>query len=90
MYKVGYPLWKVVARSGIPVALQINVEYDREARVFIATSKNLRGLVVEAATVDELVQETNNALDMLMENILRDGEHSPEPLFRFPRETALA
>ena len=90
MYKVGYPLWKVVARSGLPVTLQINVEYDKEARVFIATSKNLRGVVVEATTVNELVHETNNAVDMLMEDIVRDGKRFPEPLFHFPRGIAFA
>lgn len=65
MYKVGLPFWKTVARAGFPVALRINVSYDHDAKVFIATSNDLRGLVVEARSVDELVCETNDAIDML-------------------------
>ena len=71
MYRVGFPLWKVAARLNIPLLLKIDVARDREAGVFIATSQDLPGLVVEASSIDELFPEVYNCVDMLMEEHLK-------------------
>lgn len=61
MYKIGYPFWRLAARFGIPLRLRVNVAYDAEAKVFVATSSDLRGLVCGAQTIDELVKQVNFA-----------------------------
>ncbi len=83
MYKVGYPFWKAFARAGLPVSLRVDVLHDAEVDVFIATSPDLRGLVVEAKTVEELIQETNSAIEMLMEQYANGAPRTPHAWFNF-------
>ncbi len=73
MYRIGFPFWKQAARLGIPLNIRVDVLQDHEAEVFVATSKDLRGLVCEAATIDELVNEINNSINELLSIQLRDG-----------------
>lgn len=51
---------------GIPLKLRINVVRDEEAGVFVATSNDLRGLVCEAATMDELIKELQSSTHELL------------------------
>jgi hypothetical protein len=72
MYRIGYPFWKLLARCGVPMALRINVMHDDEAGVFVATSNDLRGLVCEAPTMDELLSEVKGATHELLKLQLHD------------------
>lgn len=90
MYKVGSPFWKTVARFGMPVSLRIDVHHDKEANVFIATSPDLRGLVVEAASLDELIHETKGAVEMLMSEYVHDSPRAAEAWFNFHGGQAIA
>jgi hypothetical protein len=49
---------RLFAKAGVPVFLKIEVIKDEEAGVFVATSPDLRGLVVEAESFEALVKET--------------------------------
>jgi hypothetical protein len=64
-YPVGFPFWKLVARSGIPVMITIEVRKDEEAGVYIAMNP-LIGLAVEADTLDALEIEVDSAIPELM------------------------
>lgn len=66
MYRIGLPFWKQLARLGVPLKLQIDVLHDEEAGVFVATSEDLRGLICEAPSIDELVKEVNIATGELL------------------------
>jgi predicted RNase H-like HicB family nuclease len=78
MYRVGFPLWKVAARLGVPMIIRLDVVRDKEAGVLIATSPDLRGLVAEAKTLEELFRAVNDCTDMLMEDELRQPlKHRP-------------
>jgi predicted RNase H-like HicB family nuclease len=90
MYKVGSPFWKTVARLGLPVSLRVDVRHDAEANVFIATSPDLDGLVVEASTLDDLVQETNGAVEMLMSEYVHGSPRAPEAWYNFHGVQAVA
>lgn len=81
MYRVGLPFWKFLARCGVPMHLRVIVQHDAESSVFVATSPDLKGLVVEAETMDELVIETRDVIDMLLDEHLSNGKHA-EPEFR--------
>lgn len=66
MYRVGLPFWKVIANLGFPISIRIYVMRDRDAGVFIAQSPDLRGLVVEAHTLESLKLEVQLCIDELL------------------------
>lgn len=85
MYRVGWLGWKAFARMGAPMLIKLEVVRDDEAGVFVCTSSDLSGLVVEAATVEELHKEVAGCVEMLMEDAL----HEPlkrKPLTAWPGE----
>jgi len=67
MYPVGWPLWKMLARMGVPLRFTLVVHFDSEARVFWAESPDLDGLVVEGADLEEVRREALLAADGLLE-----------------------
>ncbi len=67
MYRVGFPGWKLAARFNVPLMLRVNVAHDAESGVYIATSPDLAGLVVEGASKEALFDGVYDCVDMLME-----------------------
>jgi predicted RNase H-like HicB family nuclease len=57
---------------GVPLNIRVNVLKDEEAGVYVATSDDLKGLVCEAATMDELVQEVHSTTQELLEFYLEN------------------
>ncbi|NOS90177.1 MAG: DUF1902 domain-containing protein [Methylococcaceae bacterium] len=57
MYRLGWVFAALLAKMGIPLLIKVEIIHDKEANVYIATSSDLRGLVVEANTLDELEKE---------------------------------
>lgn len=77
MYRIGLPFWKHFARLGVPLNLRVDVLRDEEVGVFIATSRDLPGLVCEAKTMDELVGEVNSSINDLLEFHLAGAAQRP-------------
>lgn len=80
MYRVGFPLWKLAARLNVPLLVKLEVMHDKDARVFIVTSPDLKGLVVEAPDhtgAEAMHKEIHGCVEMLMEEML---SHVPKPL----------
>lgn len=46
---------------------QVNLEYDDEAKVWLATSKDIVGLVLESESLDKLIGKVLNATPELVE-----------------------
>lgn len=67
MYMAGWPFWTVFARRGARILFRVRIEHDSEASVYIASSPDLKGLVVEAETLDELKREAEDCIAMLMD-----------------------
>lgn len=67
MYRVGFPFWKFLARRGVPVSLRVEIMRDEEAGVYVARSRDLDGLVVEAKTLDDLRAEALSTADQLLD-----------------------
>jgi hypothetical protein len=65
-YRIGFPGWKVAARLGLVLRLDVMVAKDPEANVYLATSKDLDGLIVEAPTMEQLHEEVLGAADALV------------------------
>ncbi len=57
MYRLGWPCATFFAEMGMPLLIKVEIIYDNEANVYVATSLDLKGLVVEAETLDELEKE---------------------------------
>lgn len=66
MYRIGFPGWKLAARLGVRLVLRVDVVRDPVAGVFIATSPDLRGLVVEEKDPQALIQSVYDCTDMLL------------------------
>jgi Domain of unknown function (DUF1902) len=66
MYRIGFPGWRLAARCGIPLVLRIDVQHDTEAGVYVATSPDLLGLVVEEKSVEQLFKSVYDCADMLL------------------------
>ena len=69
-YRIGFPGWKVAGRFGARLLLRVDVSRDDEAKVFIATSPDLKGLVAEGATTGDLFKGVYDCADMLLEQEL--------------------
>jgi hypothetical protein len=57
MYRLGWTFATLLAKTGIPLLIKVDIIHDDEANVYIATSSDLKGLVLEANTLDELEKE---------------------------------
>lgn len=71
MYRVGFPGWRLAASLGVTLVFRVDVLHDQEAGVFVATSPDIRGLVAEAPTLEELFHEVNGGADMLLGEQIR-------------------
>jgi len=67
MYPVGWPLWKWLARAGVPLRFALTVHFDGESKRFWADSPHIDGLMVEGADLDEIQREAMRAADTLLE-----------------------
>ena len=76
MYRVGFPGWKIASRFGVPLLVKIEVTHDKTAKVFVAISRDLAGLVVEAKTIDLLFPEVYDCVDMLLSEQLKRSPKS--------------
>ncbi len=57
MYRLGWPCATFFAEMGMPLLIKVKIIHDNEVNVYVATSLDLKGLVVEAETLDELEKE---------------------------------
>lgn len=67
MYRLGWLFAEFFASLGIPLLIKVNVLYDNEANVYVATSTDLKGLIVEAETLDELEKEVKQLIPEIVE-----------------------
>ena len=66
-YRVGLPGWRLLGRMGVKLLVRVNVHFDKDTGTYWADSPNLRGLVVAAATLEELRQEAVMAASGLLD-----------------------
>jgi hypothetical protein len=83
MYPIEYPLWSLLARFGRRLVVNIEVLHDEEVGVYVATSKNMRGLVCEADTMEELKTEVDRVLRDLVAFCVR-GKKPSLPVVKWP------
>lgn len=75
MYRVGRPGWKVFGRFGATLVYRVDVMHDAEAGVYIATSRDVPGLVAEAPNFDELFREVQAGAEELLADQLHQRRH---------------
>ena len=66
MYRLGWYFATWLAKMGMPVLIKVEIIRDDEADVYVATSSDLKGLVVEAQTLDELEKEVFELVPQLL------------------------
>lgn len=74
-YRYGWPMGHLLAKAGVPTKIRVDVIRDEEAGVFVGTSMDLRGLVVESDTLEGIVREAR----LLIPDLVRSpSELGPE------------
>lgn len=66
MYPMRFPFSGLLGNIGVPLIAIVNVTYDKEANVYIATSNDIKGLIVEASSFEELKSEVEQILPELI------------------------
>ena len=66
-YPISYPFAKFFSVLGAKLVIRIDFIHDKEADVFVATSRDIQGLVIEAASYAELQSEIKEAIATLSE-----------------------
>ena len=66
-YPTSYPLANFLSKLGVKLVIRIDFIHDKEADVFVATSRDIKGLVIEAANYEELQNEIKDAIGTLSE-----------------------
>jgi hypothetical protein len=61
-YPISYPFAKFFQYFGMTLIVRIDVIFDDEAKVYVATSKDVSGLVLEAETFQTLESEVREAI----------------------------
>ncbi|GDX85918.1 hypothetical protein LBMAG43_19600 [Methylococcaceae bacterium] len=61
-YPINYPLAGLFQRFGFNLVVRIDVIFDDEAKVYVATSKDISGLVLESETFNGLELEVKEAI----------------------------
>ncbi|MGC9387111.1 MAG: DUF1902 domain-containing protein [Hydrogenovibrio sp.] len=68
MYRLSWPLATTLAKYfGVELYIKIDVELDAEQQVYVATSADIPGLVIEAETFDQLQHEVKLSLPELID-----------------------
>lgn len=70
-YRVGAPGWKCIARLGLPLQALIEIQYDKDAHVWIATCNDFQpalGIATEAKSIEQLRER----LEMLFKEALTE------------------
>jgi hypothetical protein len=57
MYRLRWAFAPLIAKIGLPLLIKVDIMHDDDAAVYVATSRDVKGLVVEAETLDELEKE---------------------------------
>ncbi|MFI3156798.1 MAG: DUF1902 domain-containing protein [Methylococcaceae bacterium] len=57
MYRLGRPFATLFSEMEMPLLIKVEIIHDDEANVYVATRSDLKGLVIEAETLDKLKKE---------------------------------
>jgi hypothetical protein len=77
------PFWAILAYFGYRLTIRVEVLHDEEVGVYVATSKNMRGLVCEADTLEELKAEVDRVVRDIAAFCAR-GRHPALPVVEWP------
>lgn len=66
-YRLSWPFSHALAAIGVPVLIKVSVIHDREAGVYVGTSRDLPALVVEADSLDQLAREVHELVPVLIQ-----------------------
>ncbi len=57
MYRLSLPYAALLAKMGLSLLIKVEIIHDKLTNVYVATSPDLKDLIVEAETSDELEKE---------------------------------
>lgn len=89
-YRVGWPLWKVLAKQGVLLRFKVDVHFDEESKTFWADSPDIDGLTVSADNLEQLRNEAFSAATDLLDLELNANNVHVRPQLRIGDSHACA
>lgn len=83
MYPLRFPLASLLGSMGVPLLIKVEIICDKEAQVYVATSPDVEGLVVEAESLDEVKREALELIPSLLSANKQDLYRKPYADFSF-------
>ena len=71
-YRVGMPLWKVVAKLGFKLRLRVVTKYDPDATYYYVAFSDLRGLNTDSESLDSLRANIKECVLLLLDDYVKD------------------
>ncbi len=72
-YRIGWPAWKIAARSGARMYFRVYVRKDDQSSTYWASSDDLDGLAVAGDTLDDVERAIEEVAPVLYKALLNDG-----------------
>jgi|GEM_PF-1101110 len=71
-YRVGLPLWQVIAKLGFKLRLRVVAKYDPDAKCYYVAFSDLKGLNTYAESLDLLRANINECAKLLLDDYVKD------------------
>lgn len=71
-YRVGMPLWKVIAKIGFKLRLRVVAKYDPDAKCYYVAFSDLKGLNTDGESLDSLRANIKECANLLLEDYVKD------------------
>lgn len=80
-YRVGWPLWKLAAKAGLPLKAKVIVTFDSETKTFTGECSDFQpylGIITEGETVEDLIRRLQDCFYEGMIEAFRNHDKMPE------------
>ena len=66
-YRIGLPFWKLACKMGFTPSFRIIIHKDPKQNVYWCESNDLKEVISEMPSIEELIREVNNIAEELLE-----------------------
>ncbi len=74
-YRIGWPGWKIAYKLGFQIYCVVVIGYTpKEENCFYVADSDLFGLNTDAKTIDELIDNINECVNLLLDEMITDNK----------------
>ncbi len=71
VYTAGRLFWKSFSRKGYTLRIRVDIHQDEDTALFVAASRDLRGLVCESESLESLTELIELSVGSLLRSVFR-------------------